>query len=146
MGGSKSSTENDQVRIVASITELNTVNQELKEKMERLEEEDEKLKTLLNSNGTNIIIEQTKRESELKKINKKFEKMVIDKERPPAYNEHSKQIEMPMSLFFGNQRDIHPNKYLAEFEKYLTLKKIEGEDDHCRKLIEGRARLPHGTP
>jgi hypothetical protein len=118
--------EGYQDRIVASIKELNNINQELKEKLEKMEEENEKLKTLLNANGTNIIMEQAKRENAMKKINENIEKLAF--ERPLPNNERSEKIEMPMPLFFGNQRDIHPKKYLIEIEKYLKLKKIEGDD------------------
>lgn len=104
--------ERYQDRIVASIKELNTFNQETKNKFEVLEEENEKLKTLLNLNCTNVIIKRAKRETEMKKITENIEKLEVTKKIPACNSECSEKIEMPMPLFFGNQRNIHPKKYL----------------------------------
>lgn len=54
--------EKYQNRIVASIKELNTNDNELKQKIATLEKENKKLRHLVNANRTNIIIEKARRE------------------------------------------------------------------------------------
>lgn len=131
--------EKYQNRIVASIKELNTNNQELKEKVGKLEEENERLRMLLNTNRTDIIIEQTKIETELKKIFEKFQQLEIIKDRPGFMNERAEKPEMPMPLYFGNPRDIYPKKFLAELEKYLAIKKITDDDQMI--VVENALKL-----
>lgn len=53
--------------IVASIKKLNTNDMKMKTRIMYLEGENEELRQLVNVNGMNIIIEQTKWENEIKK-------------------------------------------------------------------------------
>lgn len=80
---------------------------------------------LLITNGTNIMVEQTKREIELKKV---MDALEIIKTRPNYSGERYDRIDMTIPTFYENQRDLHPKKFLIELEKYFTFKKINGED------------------
>lgn len=82
----------------------------------------------MNANRTNIIIEQAKRETEFKKITENIEKLELIKERPTCTMDLTENNEMPMPLYYGNQRDIHPKKIISEMEKYFMVKKITGDD------------------
>lgn len=59
--------EKYQNKIIASIKELNGNNTELKLKVATLEKENENLRQLVNTNGTDLIIKQEKRETEIKR-------------------------------------------------------------------------------
>lgn len=120
--------EKYQNRIVASIKELNTTNIEMKQRLSHLEKENEELRQLVNANGTNIIIEQAKRETELKKITEIVERLETNKPSAVCVMERPEKIDIPMPTFYGNARDPHPKKFLAEIEKYFTFRKIGGED------------------
>lgn len=117
--------EKYQDRVVASIKELNSNNIELQERVKKLEDENEKLRDLLNANGTNIIIEQAKRETEIKRISEAIEKM---ENKPSCSGERNERVDMVMPTFYGNQRNLHPKKFLAELERYMEFKKIQGDD------------------
>lgn len=99
--------EKYQHRIVASIKELNTYNKELQDRMVKIEEENKKLRDLLNTNGTNIIIEQAKRETEMKKITEAMEKIEF---KPYCTGDRNERIDMVMPM--------------SELEKYLVFKKV----------------------
>lgn len=42
--------------------------------------------------------------------------------------ERSEKIDILMPPLYGNQRDLHPKKFLVEIEKYFTSRKVGGDD------------------
>lgn len=120
--------EKYQHKIVASIKELNGHNNDQKQKIALLEKENEELRQLVNANGTNIMIEQAKRDTDIKKIIETIDKLDVNKQTPICVMEKSERIDIPLPTFFGNQRDPHPKKFLGEIEKYFALRKIGGDD------------------
>lgn len=132
--------EKYQNRIVASINELNTNIKELQDCMNKLEDENEKFRELLNTNDTNIIIKQAKREPKLKKITEAIEKIEV---RPNCTGDRSEKIDIALPVFFGNQRDLYPKKILAKLEKYLAFKKNQWRrpNDYYGELTKKQSRV-----
>lgn len=100
----------------------------MQRKMEELENENEKLRQLLNTNGTNIIIEQAKRETELKKLTESIEKLGTQRDKITCNSDWNEIIDLTMPTFFGNNRVVHPKKFLDDIEKFITFKSIREED------------------
>lgn len=70
-----------------------------------------------------------------------MEKITTGRQSQICVMEKSKRIDVPLPTFFGNQRDPHSKKFLAEIEKYFVFRKIneEGKMLVIENSLKGKA-------
>lgn len=99
----------------------------LEEKNQTLQENYNRLQQAINDTDTKIIIESALRSAEVKKIQEDIEKKQTNI-RSEIIHDRPSPVEIKTPLFYGNERDSHPKKFLREMDNFLNHKKIPTVD------------------
>lgn len=99
-------------------------NSQMTERMKELSETNDTIRLQLNEVNTNVFIETTKREKEMKEIQKQIE---TGGSKTTAIEKPS--VEMVLPTFSGSETDLHPKQFLRELDMYIERKKAAKEDE-----------------